>query len=121
MDDPRDRRVAGLLGLLAAVLIGLDGLLDLARGLFSLAVGRVGPAYFPFDQGVILVAVALLVAAFSVMGGLRRDGRSTVAGVVLLVVVVVGWLALGLGSGLLSLLGALLGLVAGVVFLVSGR
>jgi hypothetical protein len=121
MDDPRDRRIGGLLGLLGAVLIGLDGLLDLARGLFFVAIGRVGPGYFPLDQGVILVVVALIVAAFSVVGGLRREGRATVAGAVLLVVVVVGWLELGLGSGLLSLLGALLGLVAGVVFLVSGR
>jgi hypothetical protein len=41
--------------------------------------------------------------------------------VVLLVLVVVGWLELGLGSGLFALLGAVLALVGGVVFLASGR
>jgi len=121
MGETGDRKLAALLGLLGAVLIALDGLLDLARGVFYLAVGRGGHAFVPFDQALIYFVVGLLVALFSVLGGLRRDGRAVVAGAVLVVIAVVGWLALGLGAGVLAILGALLVLVAGVVFLVSGR
>lgn len=121
MDGSNDRRIATLFGLLGAALILLEGFLDLVRGVVYLAVGRGGRAYLPFDQALIFLVVGLIVVLFSVLGGLRGEGRSLVAGAVLVVVVVVGWLAFGLTSGLLAILGGLLVLVAGVVFLVSGR
>jgi hypothetical protein len=120
MSEYSDRRLAGLLGILGAVLIALDGLIDLARGFYYLAIR--GPhVYLPFDQALVFFVLGLLIGLFSILGGLRREGRATVAGAVLIVLVLVGWLALGLSSGVLALLGALLALVGGVVFLVSGR
>ncbi|HYA10806.1 MAG TPA: hypothetical protein VEH10_03945 [Thermoplasmata archaeon] len=121
MTEVGDRRIAALFGLLGAALIALDGLIDLARGVLSVALGHGGHAYLPFDQALIFLVVGLVVAVFSVLGGLRRDGNATVAGAVLIVVAIVGWLELGVPSGVLAILGALLVLVAGVVFLVSGR
>ena len=121
MSEVEDRRIAALCGLLGAALIGLEGLLDLARTLLALAFDRGRSALLPFDQGVVLVVLSLVIAIFSVLGGLRREGRPVAAGAVLLVLVVVGWLELGLGSGLFALLGAVLALVGGVVFLASGR
>jgi hypothetical protein len=116
-----DRKVGAVFGLLGAVVLALAGFLDLASGVFDVVVGRSGHAYFPFDQGLIFVVVALIVGVFAVLGGLRGEGRSTVAGAVLVVVALAGWLVLGLASGLLPILGNLLVLVGGVVFLVSGR
>ncbi len=121
MDDHTDRRIGVIFGLLGAVLIALEGLLALARGVFTVAVGHAGHAYYPFDQALILLVAALIIGAFSLLGGVPREGRATVAGVVLIVVVIVGWLELGFGSGVLALLGALLTLVGGVVFVVGGR
>lgn len=121
MGDPSDRRIAALCGLLGAALIALDGLLDLVRSVFYVVVGRGVHALLPLDQALIFFVVGLIVAVFSVLGGFRREGRATVAGAVLIVLAVVGWLALGFGSGVLAILGTLLVLVAGVVFLVSGR
>lgn len=121
MADAGDRRVAAVLGVIGAVLIGLDGLIDVARGVLYLAIGRGARAFLPFDQGLVFLVVALLIGVFSVLGGVRREASAIVAGAVLVVLAVVGWLALGLGSGLLSVLGTILALVAGVVFLVSGR
>lgn len=115
-----DRKIAAAFGLLGAVLIAFDGLLDLARSFLDLAVGRGGRAVLPFDQGLIFLVVSVIVVLFSVLGGWRREARAVVAGVVLVVIVVVGWLTLGLGSGLLSILGTVLVLVGGVVFLASG-
>lgn len=121
MADAGDRRVAAVLGLVGAVLIGLDGLIDVARGVLYLAIGRESHAVFPFDQGLVFLVIALLIGLFSVLGGVRREANAVAAGAVLVVLAVVGWLALGLGSGLLSVLGTVLALVAGVVLLVSGR
>jgi len=116
-----DRRVGALCGLLGAALIAVDGLLDLARGVYYLAAGHGWHSFYPFDQALILLVVALIIAVFSGLGGLRREGPGVVAGAVLIVLVVAGWLVLGFGSGVLAILGSILTLVGGVVFLVSGR
>jgi len=121
MSEFGDRKVAAVFGILGAVLIGLEGLLDLARGVYYLSVGHLGRAYVPFDQAIIFLVVALIVALFSVLGGVPREGRGVVAGAVLVVIAIVGWLPLGIASGVLAILGALLVLVSGVVFLVSER
>ena len=116
-----DRRLAAVLGILGAVLIALDGLLDLARGVFYVVVGRGDHAYLPFDQALIFFVVGLLVGVFAAMGASREEERALLVGVVLIVIVIVGWLTLGFGSGVLAILGALLVLLAGVIFLVTGR
>lgn len=121
MSEHGDRRIAALLGLLGGGLIGLDGLVDLAQGVVYLGSGRGAHALFPVDQGVVDLFVALLLVLFSWLGGMREDGRAVMAGAVLLVLAVVGWFALGLGSGLLAILGLVLVLVAAVVFLASSR
>jgi hypothetical protein len=121
MSELSDRRLGGVFGILGAVLIALEGLVALARGVVYLAVGRSGVAYRPFDQALIFLVAALIIGLFALLGATRREGRATVAGVVLIVLVIVGWLELGFSAGVLALLGALLTLVAGIVFLVSGR
>jgi hypothetical protein len=116
-----DRKLAAVLGLLGAVFIAFDAILDLAWSAYDLVVHRGGGAIAPLDQGLVLLVIAVIAGAFAILGGIRRDGPATVAGAVLIVIAVAGWLAFGLGSGLLSILGTILVLVGGVVFLVSGR
>lgn len=121
MSEFGDRKIAGLLGLLGALLLGLEGLLDLIRGAVYLAVRHGVGSFATFDQALILIVVAIVIAAFAVLGAVHREGRAVVAGAVLIVIAIVGWLELGFGSGVLALLGALLTLLGGVVFLVSSR
>lgn len=123
-----DRQLGAVLGLFGAAFIVLEGLLDVGRGVLDLAVGGGGHAVLPFNQGAIFLVVGFLVGLFAVLGGVRgvlggvRDeGRPMVAGVILIVLVAVGWLGLGLGASLLTLVGALLALVGGVVLLMAGR
>ena len=110
-----------MLGLLGAALLALDALIDLVRGVVYLAVGRGFRAFGPFDEALVFLVVAAVVAFFSTLGGMRREDRSLLAGAVLVVVAIAGWLALGFAAGVLPLLAALLILIAGVVFLVAGR
>ncbi len=107
--------------MLGAVLLAVEAILDLARGVFDLAVRRAGIASFPFAEALVLIVLALIVGFFSAYGGLRPGGSAIVAGAVLIVLAIVGWLLLGLGGGILAILGAVLMLVAGIVFLASGR
>ncbi|HTT15945.1 MAG TPA: hypothetical protein VMH49_01105 [Thermoplasmata archaeon] len=116
-----DRHIGVVFGLLGALLIALEGLLSVARGVFYLAVSHFGQAYRPFDEALILIVSAIIIGLFSYLGGAHREGRATTAGVVLIVIAVVGWFALGFGSGVLALLGALLTLIGGIVFLIEGR
>lgn len=121
MTEAGDRRIGGIFGLLGAVLLAAEAILDLARGVFDLAVGHGGITSFPFSEALILLVLALIVGFFSVLGGMRPENHAVVAGVVLLVLAIVGWLVLGLGGGVLAILGAVLMVVAGIVFLASGR
>ncbi|MGP8077514.1 MAG: hypothetical protein ACLQD8_01555 [Thermoplasmata archaeon] len=116
-----DRTIGAAFGVLGAVLLVLEGLLDLLRGVYYLALGRGLRAFGPFDQSIVLIVVGAVVAIFAILGGARREERSLVSGAVLVVVALAGWLVLGFGSGVLSLLGSILVLIAGVVFLVSAR
>lgn len=116
-----DRGIATVLGLVGAVLFGFEGFLDLLRGVIYLAVGHGVRAFGPWDEALLLIVVAILVALFSVLGGSRRSDRALLAGVVLVVIAIVGWLALGFGTGVLALLGSVFVLLGGVVFLVAAR
>jgi hypothetical protein len=116
-----DRRLATVFGLLGALLIALGGLVELARGVAYLTFGHAGHAFVPLDQALVFLVIALIVGLFSILGGARHEARPIVSGAVLVVLVIVGWLAFGLANGILAILGMLLALVAGVVFLASGR
>jgi len=59
------------------------------------------------------------VGLFSVYGRSRTADRSLAAGVILVVIALLGWLALGLTAGLAGLLGTLLVLIGGILFLVA--
>jgi hypothetical protein len=121
MNAPRDRRIASLFGFLGAALLIVEGLLDLLSGVVYFAVGHGGRAFGVFDQGLIFVVVGLIVGFFAAIGRREGDERSVVTGAVLLVVALVGWIALGFGSGVLALLGTVCLLIAGVVFLLAGH
>ncbi len=117
----QDRRIGFVIGLLGALLILVNGLLILLGGVVFLALGRGLRAVGAIDQGLLHVVFAVLAGFFLLLGRARGEDRTLAAGAVLVVLVVVGWVLLGLTSGLLPLLGSVLILVAGVLYLVAGR
>ena len=121
MSSTDDRRIAFILGILAAIFLLVSALLHFVVGVSLLVTGGTHSGLGSISSSVVEVVVALLVGLFSVLGRAPGHDRSVVAGVVLVVLAVVGWLALGFGGDLLALLASLLALVAGVVFLVAGR
>jgi hypothetical protein len=114
-----NRGIASVFGILGAVLWLVDAVILLVSGVVYLAVNHGARALGAFDSGIVLFVIGLVVAFFAVLGGRRTRDNSVVAGIVLLVVAIVGWLLLGLASGVLDLLGTIFVLISGVVFLVS--
>jgi len=121
MAGSSDRYIGAVFGILGAVLLFVEAILDLVRGVVYLAFGHGVRAFGPFDQAIVLLVIGAIVAVFSMLGGSRREDRGVLAGAVLVVLALVGWLLLGFGTGVLALLASILVLIAGIVFLVSSR
>ncbi len=121
MSAQSDRRIGSIFGYLGAALLGIGGIVRLVAGIVDLAGGRSARAFGAFEEALLLIAVALIVGFFAALGSSRATERSLGAGVVLIVLALVGWAILGFGSGVLGLLGIVMVLVAGIVFVVAGR
>jgi hypothetical protein len=121
MTDPGDRRIAFIFGILGAALLGVEALVALIEGVVYFAIRHVPHGFGSLEQAVLLLVMALLVGFFASVGSLRGGDRTLAAGVVLIVLAVVGWAVLGFGGAVLSLVGSILVLISGIVFLVASR
>ena len=114
------RGLAFLFGLLAALLFVVAGVVDLVGGVVFFAFGHGGPAIGALSRSVIDVVFGILVGGFTIFGHSGVRDRAVAAGVILVVLALLSWLALGVG-GLLGLFAALFALIAGILYLVSER
>jgi len=119
--DKGTRGIAFLFALLAALLFVVAGVVDFVGAFLFLAFGSGGHAFGAWYHSVIFVVVGVLVGAFAIFGHSGDRERTLAAGVILVVLAVVGWLALGFGGDLLGVLGALFSLIAGILFLVASQ
>lgn len=116
-----DRRLGFYFGLLAAVLLALAAILRFVLGVVVLATGHGIAAIGPFGSSLIFVVAALLIGFFSFVGRRPDADRSLAAGVVLIVIAVLGWLVLGFSGSVLAILAGVLAIVGGILFLLGGR
>ena len=108
-------------GILGSLLIILDGLLRAIGGAIGAAFGHGQSALAAWDQAFLLVAVGAISGFLSLYGRSGPRDQGVGVGAVLIVLAVIGWFALGLGNGLLALLGTVLVLIGGILFLASAR
>ncbi|HYA71001.1 MAG TPA: hypothetical protein VEH28_06510 [Thermoplasmata archaeon] len=121
MPDGSNRGLALLFGLLSALLLVVAGIVAFVGGFISLAFGFGSIALGAWARSVVYVVVGLVVGLFTGVGHSGDRDRTAACGAVLIVVAVVGWFGLGFGGELLALLASLFCLIAGVLYLVSGR
>ncbi|HTT15119.1 MAG TPA: hypothetical protein VMG81_05000 [Thermoplasmata archaeon] len=122
MSAEGNRRLGLVFGILAAVLLIVDGLVQIVAGVFFLAVGSgFGLVTATLSRAVILFVFGFLFGFLALLGHSRAEDRSLAAGIGLLVLALVGWLLVGLGSGLLGILATILALLAGIFYLVARR
>ena len=103
--------VGGGLILLGAIVSGVIGLVDLAVGHLFGAAASVGEA-------AVLFVVGGLAVLFAYLGYRPWSNRPIAAGVLLVVLGALAWGAMGFGANLIALIGALLVLLGGVLYLV---
>jgi hypothetical protein len=121
MSVQADRRLGFVFGVLGAVLLILDALLRFARGVVFLATGFTYAALGSIGSSILFVVVGLLIGFFAFVGRHPGSDRSLAAGVILIVLALLGWLVLGFGGSLLAILAGVLTIIAGILFLVGGR
>jgi len=115
--DPRS--FALLFGLLGALVLVLVGIIDFVGGFVLLAIGAGGHALGAWSRSLVEVVVGLIIGVFAFVGRTGPHDRGLAAGVVLVVIAVVGWLGLGFGGELFALLAVLFTLISGILYLVT--
>jgi hypothetical protein len=119
MDDS-DRGVAHLFGIVGGVLIGIGGIFAVAVGIADAVLGRpIGVEIAALSEAILLFVVGGLVLLFSHFASGSWRERPLTSGILLVVLAVLGWGFLGLGSNLLALVGGLFALLAGVLYLIE--
>jgi len=121
MPSSDSRGLAFVFGLLGAVFLIVAGAVDFIGGFVFLALGFGGHALGAWAQSVVYVIVGVIIGLFAAVGRSGGNDRATAAGVVLVVLAIVGWLGLGFANGVLALLAALFCLISGLLYLVSVR
>lgn len=111
--------LAFLFAVLAALLFVVAGVVDFVGGFLFLATGAGVHALGAWSRSIVLVVVGVLVGAFALFGHSGDRERRMASGIVLVVLAVLGWLALGFAGEILALLAALFALISGILFLVS--
>ena len=120
MANPTERNLAYGFGLVGGILILAAALV---AGIVA-AVNYASTSGHPFPAGPITGAVILfvlggLVLFFVYLGQKTWRDRPIATGVVLVVLAAVTWGVMGLGANVIALIGAILVLVAGILYLIE--
>ena len=119
MEITTERAMAYLFGLIGGLLIGLGGLFAMSIGLAELVVGHLTGAAAGISEAIILFVVGALILVFAHMGEHAWRDRPSTSGVLLVILAVVAWSGLGLGSNVIVLVGGLFAVLAGVLYLIE--
>jgi hypothetical protein len=119
MENATEREMGHLFGLIGGVLILGGGLFAIAFGITDLALGRLSHAAGSLAAAVVLLVVGALVVLFAHLAEHGWRDRPFATGVLLVVLPVIGWVALGFGANLLALVGGIFALLAGILYLIE--
>jgi hypothetical protein len=119
MSDLTERRLGWGLGVLGGLLIIVAAIVSVLVSTADLVTGRPMGALSAASEATLLFVVGILAALFSYLAYRPWQEHPVSAGVLLVVLAIVGWAVLGLGGSVLALVGALLVLLAGLLFLVQ--
>jgi hypothetical protein len=119
MEFTTERAMGHLFGLVGGLLILVGGLVAVAFGFVDLALGRMIGAAGALGGAVVLFVVGALVLLFTHLGEHGWKERPVAPGVLLVILAAIGWAALGLGANLIALVGGILTLLAGVLYLIE--
>jgi len=119
MENTTERSLGHLFGLLGGVLILVGGVVAGAFGIADLVLSRMVGAAGALSATVVLFVLGALVALFAHLGEHGWKDRPLSTGVLLVVLAVVSWAALGLGANLVAMIGGIFALLAGILYLIE--
>lgn len=119
MGNYSERTIGHLFGLVGGLLIAVGGLVAMSFGIADLALGRALAGAGALSEALVLFVVGALVVLFAHLGEHTWRDRPLASGVTLVLLAVIGWAVLGLGTNLLALVGGIFALLAGVLYLIE--
>lgn len=106
-------------GLIGGLLFLVGALVALGVGIVELAAGRYNGAVASWAETVLLFVFGGLAIFFAYIGDHEWKARPFAAGLLLLVIGVLGWASVGLGASLLGIIGGVFVVLAGVLYMVQ--
>ena len=119
MADLTERTLGYGFGLLGGLLVIVGAILALAMGVADLVAGRPVGTINAWSESVVLFVVGGLALFFAFLGQHTWREKGLVSGVMLVIVAVLGWAVLGLGSNVVALIGAIFVFLSGILFLLE--
>ncbi len=119
MEQATEREVGHLFGLIGGVLVAAGGLFAVAYGVANLAIGHLAAGSASLGAAVVLFVVGGLIFLFAHLAEHGWKDRALASGVMLAVLAIVAWVALGFGANFLALIGGIFALLAGILYLIG--
>lgn len=119
MENLNERSMGHLFGLVGGALFIVGGVVAGAFGAAALILGNLASATGLFAEAAVLGVVGALVLLFAYLGEHEWSARPVTSGVLLVLLALMGWAALGLGLNVLALLGGIFALLAGALYLIE--
>lgn len=118
--DESTRGLGHLFGIVGGVVIGIGGIVAAVFGIADAMLGRaLGLEIATLSEALLLFVVGGLVLYFTSLGRSSGNDRALTGGLVLVVLAIVGWGVLGLGSNIVAVVGALFAFLAGILYLID--
>lgn len=119
MVSPTEKGIGYGFGLLGGLLIALGAVVAFAVGTANAIIGHPMAAVSMLSESIVLLVVGALAVFFAYLGAHAWRDRPITSGVMLVVIALLGWGLLGLGSNVIALVGAILVFLAGILYLVE--
>ncbi len=119
MENVTERGMGHLLGLIGGALLTVGGVVAAAIGVADLILGRTAGAMGAFSETAVLVVLGGLVLLFAYMGEHEWKDKPVVSGVLLVLLALISWGVTDLGANALALVGGILAIVAGALYLIE--
>lgn len=119
MESFTERALGHLFGLIGGALIMVGGAVASAFGVADAVLGHPFGAMNALGEAVVLLVVGGLVLLFTHLGEHEWNTRPVASGVLLVILAVIAWGVLTLGSSVLALLGGIFALLAGALYLIE--
>ncbi|MFZ0830320.1 MAG: hypothetical protein WCB18_02435 [Thermoplasmata archaeon] len=119
MESLTERALGHLFGLIGGGLIIIGGVVAGVVSLAEMILGHAIAAMGALGEATVLAVVGALVLLFAYLGEHEWKERPVASGVLLVILALIGWAALGLGVNVMALVGGIFALLAGALYLIE--